>query len=154
MKFELIVLGKTNEEYLAAGIADFQKRLQRYCQVTIKTVKERRGRIADKARLREEGSQLLAQVAADSLIVALDRTGRQLSSLELAENIGRWRDSGKRVVTFIIGGPLGLSPEVLERAAMVISLSKMTFTHEMARLLLFEQLYRGFAILAGTKYHK
>lgn len=150
----MIVLGKTNEAYLAAGIADFQKRLQRYCPMTIKIVKEKRGRIAAKARIREEGSQLLAQAAPGSLIVALDRTGRQLSSLQLAEKIGTWRDSGKEIVTFIIGGPLGLSAEVLTGAALVISLSNMTFTHEMARLLLLEQLYRGFAILAGSKYHK
>ncbi len=154
MKFELIVLGKTNEAYLAAGIADFRKRLQRYCQVTIKIVKEKRGKIADKVRIIEEGRKLLAQIIDTSFVVALDRTGQQLDSAELAENIGIWRDSGKRVVTFIIGGPLGLSTEVLKRSELVISLSKFTFTHEMARLILFEQLYRGFSILAGSKYHK
>ncbi len=154
MKFELIVLGKTNEVYLATGIADFQNRLERYCPVAIKIVKEKRGKIADKVRITTEGSQLLAQADANSLIVVLDRTGRQLSSVELSENIGRWRDSGRQIISFIIGGPLGLSTEVLKRADLVISLSKMTFTHEMARLILFEQLYRGLAILAGSKYHK
>jgi len=154
MRFELIVIGKTNEAYLAAGIADFRKRLQRYCQVTIKIVKEKRGKIADKVRILEEGRKLLAQTIDTSFVVALDRTGRQLDSAALAEHIGIWRDSGKQVVTFIIGGPLGLSTEVLKRAELVISLSKLTFTHEMARLILFEQLYRGFSILSGSKYHK
>jgi 23S rRNA (pseudouridine1915-N3)-methyltransferase len=154
MKIELIVLGKTNEAYLATGIDDFKKRLQRYCEVTIKVVKEKRGKIADKVRIATEGRQLLEQIVPNSLIVALDRTGRQISSLELADNIDRWRDSGRNTISFVIGGPLGLSAEVLQRAEMIISLSKMTFTHEMARLILFEQLYRGFAILAGTKYHK
>ncbi len=154
MKFELVVIGKTNEAYLAAGIADFQKRLERYCPVVIKIVKEKRGKIAGKVRIAEEGGQLLAQASANSLIVALDRTGRLLSSEDLSENIGRWRDSGRQVISFIIGGPLGLSAEVLKRADLVISLSKMTFTHEMARLILLEQLYRGLAILAGSKYHK
>ena len=154
MKFDLIFLGKTNEAYLAAGIDDFHKRLQRYCRVNIKIVKEKRGKLADHARITEEGSLLLAQVEPNSFVVAVDRNGLQATSEELADYIRHWRDSGKQIVTFLIGGPLGLAAEVVQRADLILSLSKMTFTHEMARLILLEQLYRGFAILAGTKYHK
>ena len=154
MKLDVLVLGKTNEAYLAAGIDDFHKRLQRYCRVDIKIVKEKRGKLSDQVRIAEEGSRLLAQVAPNSFVVALDRSGYQVSSDKLAAYMGQWRDSGKQLVTFLIGGPLGLSSEVVQSADLVLSLSKMTFTHEMARLLLLEQLYRGFSILAGTKYHK
>ncbi len=154
MKFELIVLGKTKESYLATGIDDFKKRLQRFCPITIKVVKEKRGKIADPVRIDDEGRRLLEQVSSRSFVVAMDRTGQQLSSAELAQTIVRWQDAGRSVVSFIIGGSLGLSAEVLQRAGMIMSFSKMTFTHEMARLLLLEQLYRGHTILAGTKYHK
>jgi len=86
--------------------------------------------------------------------VVLDPGGRQLSSEEFAGMVENWEGQGRQVVSFIIGGPDGLSPAVIARADLLLSLSRMTFTHEMARLLLLEQLYRAYSIKAGTKYHK
>ncbi|VAW36773.1 23S rRNA (pseudouridine(1915)-N(3))-methyltransferase [hydrothermal vent metagenome] len=154
MKIELLVVGKTRQDYLAAGIEDYQQRLRPYCSLSIKVVKEKRGRLPDNARLREEGEKLLSLVPKGALLVVLDPGGRRLSSEELAFDVGRWRDMGKQLISFVVGGPLGLSDEVRRRAEVTISLSRMTFTHEMARLLFLEQLYRAFTILAGSKYHK
>lgn len=154
MNIDCIFLGGTSEGYLETGIADFQKRLERYGQIRIKIVKERKGRITDQARIDIEGRDLLEQVEPKSLVVALDRTGRQMGSEALAALLQQWRDQNRRTVSFIIGGALGLSRQVVTSADLVLSLSVMTFTHEMARLILMEQIYRAFTILAGTKYHK
>jgi len=154
MNIECIFLGQTNEGYLEKGVADFQRRLERYCQVRIKVVKERKGRLADQVRIDTEGRDLLEQVEPKSLLVALDRTGRQVGSEGFAALFQQWQDQNRRTASFVIGGSLGLSREVLSAADMVLSLSLMTFTHEMARLLLLEQVYRAFTILAGSKYHK
>lgn len=154
MNIECIFLGQTNEGYLEKGIADFQRRLERYCQVRIKVVKERKGRLADQVRIDTEGRDLLEQIEPKSLLVALDRTGRQVGSEGFAALFQQWQDQNRRTASFVIGGSLGLSREVLSAADLVLSLSQMTFTHEMARLLLLEQVYRAFTILAGSKYHK
>lgn len=154
MNIECIFLGPTAEGYLEQGIADFLKRLARYGEVRIKVVKERKGRMADQARIDSEGRDLLEVVEPKSLLVALDRTGRQVDSEGFAELFRQWRDQNRRTTSFIIGGALGLSREVVAAADLVLSLSRMTFTHEMARLILLEQVYRAFTILAGSKYHK
>ena len=154
MNIECIFLGQTSEGYLEKGIADFQKRLERYCQVRVKVVKERKGRMADQVRIDTEGRDLLEQIEPKSLIVALDRTGRQVGSEAFAALFQQWQDQNRRSASFIIGGALGLSQEVLAAADLVLSLSMMTFTHEMARMILLEQVYRAFTILAGSKYHK
>lgn len=154
MNIDCIFLGQTAEAYLEKGISDFQGRLGRYAQVRIKVVKERKGRLADQVRIDTEGRDLLEQVEAKSVLVALDRTGRQLASEGLAAMLQQWQEQNRRTVSFVIGGSLGLSREVVSAADLVLSLSLMTFTHEMARLILLEQLYRGFTILAGSKYHK
>lgn len=154
MNIDYIFLGQTSESYLHQGIVDFQKRLSRYSQIRIKIVRERKGKLADAVRIETEGRDLLEQVEPRSLLVALDRTGRQLDSEMLAGLFRQWQDQNRRTVSFVIGGSLGLSTEVLTTADCVLSLSTMTFTHEMARLILMEQVYRAFTILAGTKYHK
>lgn len=154
MNIECIFLGQTSEGYLEEGIADFQRRLERYCQVRVKVVKERKGRMADQVRIDTEGRDLLDQIEPKSFVVALDRTGRQLSSEALASLFQQWQGQNRRLASFVIGGALGLSQEVLAAADLVLSLSMMTFTHEMARMLLLEQVYRAHTILAGTKYHK
>ncbi len=154
MNIDCVFLGQTAEAYLEKGIADFQGRLGHFAQVRIKVVKEKKGRMADQARIATEGRDLLEQVEPKSLLVALDRSGRQLDSDGLAAMLQQWQEQNRRTVTFIIGGALGLSREVVSAADLVLSLSLMTFTHEMARLILLEQVYRAFTILAGSKYHK
>jgi 23S rRNA (pseudouridine1915-N3)-methyltransferase len=156
MRFELLFLGKTKEKYLEQGIVDFGKRLARYVDVDLRVLKGiTAGEGEPGAKLKEEeGRLLLSRITPGALIVALDPGGRMLSSEELAAQISRWENDGRRTIAFLIGGHLGLAPEILARADFVLSLSLMTFTHEMTRLLLLEQLYRARTILAGTGYHK
>lgn len=155
MRFEFLFLGKTRESYLAAGIEDYAKRLARYIATDIKILKARKINKGDSENfLIERDSDTLLQNALGSCLVCLDRTGRQMDSLELVSQVERWEMQGQKIITFIIGGPLGLSPAILNKADLVLSFSMMTFTHEMARLLLLEQLYRAFTIKAGEKYHK
>ncbi len=156
MRFELLFLGKTKEKYLAAGIEDFRKRLSRYAEVEIRIIKEKKwgsGESAEKIK-NEETSCLLNSCTQPTMIVALDPGGKQVSSEDFAQLHQKWEEQGRRKITFIIGGPLGLAPSIRQSADTILSLSTMTFTHEMARLLLIEQLYRASSIRAGSKYHK
>ena len=156
MKIIVPLLGKTKEQYLGAGIDDFAVRLRRFVQLELPVLKEKKsGAKEDAARLQhEEGQILLGSVPQSARVVALAPLGRQLSSEELADLLCRWEDQGVREIAFLIGGPTGLASELVEKADYVLSLSRMTFTHEMARMLVLEQLYRAFSIKAGTGYHK
>jgi 23S rRNA (pseudouridine1915-N3)-methyltransferase len=155
MIFELLLLGKTKDSYLNEGIAEFSQRLQHYTRLSVKQVQHRKkGQWSEEQERREDGRLLLACVPAGALKVALDSRGRQVSSEGLAELIGQWEQQGIKQVSLLIGGPLGHSPELLGQADLLLSLSLMTFTHDMTRLFLLEQLYRAFTIKAGEKYHK
>lgn len=156
MQLTVISPGKTKKDYLAAAIADFLKRLNASIRcITIYTREiPARAKTPDRLILEQEGRALLAKVEMPTLLVALDRQGRQYSSEEMAQLLGRWEEEGRRSITFLIGGHLGLSGQVLDRADMLLSFSRMTFTHEMTRLLLLEQLYRACTIRQGTGYHK
>lgn len=159
MKIILPFLGKTKEQYLAAGIDDYAGRLRRYAQLDLSVLKEKKNAAKeDAARQQHEEGQILLgslpQLGGATKVVALVPAGRQLSSEDLADLLSRWEDQGVREIAFLIGGPTGLAPELVQKADYVLSLSRMTFTHEMARLLVLEQLYRAFSIKAGTGYHK
>jgi len=152
MKHELIFLGKTKDNFIAQGIENYVMRLKHYSQIAIKTLKEKRA--GGQANKEEEGRQLLDAVPAGWLKVALDSRGRQYTSENFAELISGWEQRGVKGVCYLIGGPTGLSPEVVDGADVCLSLSKMTFTHDMVRMLLLEQLYRAYTIKGGEKYHK
>lgn len=155
MRLELLFLGKTKEKYLATGIDDYAKRLSRYLKVEIKTLKEGKAKKGVPENLLiEKESEKLMQNSQGSYLVCLDRTGKQMDSLELAKQMERWEMQGIKKISFVIGGHLGLSSAILCKADLVLSFSPMTFTHEMSRLLLLEQLYRACTIKAGEKYHK
>jgi len=162
VKIILPFLGKTKEQYLAAGIDDYAGRLRRFVQLEMVVLKEKKNAAKeDTVRQQNEEGQILLgsvqpsdRVAKAVRIVALDPAGQQLSSEELADMVSRWEDQGVREIAFLIGGPTGLALELVRKADYVLSLSRMTFTHEMARLLVLEQLYRAFSIKAGTGYHK
>jgi len=155
LRFEFLFLGKTKEAFLAAGIAEYAKRLARYIATDITILKEKKTiRGESETALVEKESEILLQSVQGHYIVCLDRTGKQMDSRALAAQIEGWEMQGRKKITFIIGGPLGLSPAILAKADLVLSLSAMTFTHEMTRLLLLEQLYRACTIKAGEKYHK
>ncbi|MCF8057042.1 MAG: 23S rRNA (pseudouridine(1915)-N(3))-methyltransferase RlmH [Desulfocapsa sp.] len=155
MKLDLLLLGKTKAAYIEQGIQDYSGRLKHYTDLTLSIlkVKKKKGWTEEQERV-EEGRVLLAAVPPAAVKVVLDSSGRQITSAELADRISRWEQEGRRQASFLIGGPTGHSREVLQQADILLSLSRMTFTHDMARLFLLEQLYRAYTIKAGEKYHK
>ena len=155
MQIELIFLGKTKENYLAAGIEDFRGRLKRFAKVNIKVLKDVKPAGKPDSKIKDqEGDVLLSHLHKGTFLIALDPGGKEVNSGGLAKHLGNWRDSGRDHITLVLGGSLGLGGAVLDRANLILSLSKLTFTHEMARLIIMEQLYRAFNILTGTGYHK
>jgi 23S rRNA (pseudouridine1915-N3)-methyltransferase len=155
MRYDFIVPGKIKEKYLKDGVDDFSKRLKRFCKIQWIIIKENKKNLHDPIRARElEAKKLLEKTSKMSYVVALAPEGKQVSSEKLASTVSGWEKNGITNIAFIIGGPLGLAPVVLEKASLTLSLSRMTFTHEMARLLLIEQLYRAYAIKHRTGYHK
>lgn len=157
---DLICVGKLNADYYAAGVADYQKRLGAFCNFRIVELPEEK--IQDKnasqstidKALEIEGKNILSHVKKGAAIVALCVEGKQLSSEELSEYIQQRALSGSGDMAFIIGSSHGLSPAVKQAAAFRLGMSKMTLPHQLARLVLTEQLYRAFSIAKGTKYHK
>jgi 23S rRNA (pseudouridine1915-N3)-methyltransferase len=155
MIHELPLLGKTKDPALGAGIDDYCRRLRHYTTLTLKTLKEpARNRAREEDLTLDEGRLLLKTLPAGAMAVVLDASGGQYSSEQFAGLISNWEQKGIKQVSYLIGGPCGHSAEVLRRADLLLSLSKMTFTHDMVRLLLLEQLYRAYTIKAGEKYHK
>ncbi|MCE5286059.1 MAG: 23S rRNA (pseudouridine(1915)-N(3))-methyltransferase RlmH [Pelosinus sp.] len=158
MKITIVAVGKIKEKYLTAGIAEFTKRLTPYCKLHIIEVDEERmpdnPSEADKLRvLTREGERMLKHVKDSSYLIVLDVVGKQASSEELSAKIDALALKGQSDIVFIIGGAFGLSPEVQKAANERLSFSKMTFTHQMIRLLLVEQVYRAFKISRGEPYH-
>ena len=158
MRITIVTAGKIKEKYLTAGINEFLKRLGPFATVKIVEINEERMKDnpseAEKQQvLQQEGQRLLRQVPEGSYLFVLDVYGRQLSSEELAERLGNLALQGRSNLTFLIGGAFGLSEEVRRAADFRLSFSPMTFTHQMIRLLLVEQIYRCFKINRGEKYH-
>lgn len=152
MKVTLLVVGKLKDRRLAALCRDFEKRLGRYARVRIVEVRD--GRASDPERVcHDEGDALLAQLPSRTELVALDSAGEMLSSRDLAGWIEARAVAGRSKLAFAIGGPFGLSTELVGRAGFCLSLSRLTFTHETARFLLLEQLYRAITIWRGVPYH-
>lgn len=155
MQLELLFLGKTKDSFLSRGIDEYFSRLKHYVQVSIKILKVKgAGNSNDSVLKEQEGKVLLGNISAGAFKVVLDPRGGQYTSEEVAQLLDRWEQQGVKKINFIIGGALGLSDAVLREADLVLSLSKMTFTHDMTRLFLLEQLYRAYTIKAGEKYHK
>ncbi|MDK9707828.1 MAG: 23S rRNA (pseudouridine(1915)-N(3))-methyltransferase RlmH [Desulforhopalus sp.] len=154
MKHELLLLGKTKDRFLADGIKEYAARLCHYTTFSITTLKEKT-KTRDQATVIDcEGRLLLQAVAPGALIVALDARGKQFSSEAFSEKIVSWEIQGMKQICYLIGGPDGHAPSVLQAADLLLSLSSMTFTHDMTRMILVEQLYRAYTIKAGEKYHK
>lgn len=158
MKINIIAAGKIKEKYLQMGIAEFMKRLPPYADVKITEIAEEKMKdnpsAAEKEKtLAAEGERLLKQVPQGSYLFVLDVYGKQISSEELSEKIDALALQGNSNLSFLIGGAFGLSEEVRKAADEKISFSRMTFTHQMVRLLLVEQIYRAFKISRGEPYH-
>jgi 23S rRNA (pseudouridine1915-N3)-methyltransferase len=155
MKIKIIAISKNKFEYISAGEADYLKRLKKYAQVEILNLKEEpiKSQPIDDI-LAKEGERILKNLDDDFYTIALHVMGNEKTSFEFAQKLEEIRDFKGGKICFIIGGPLGLDQKVLAKADLALSFSKMTFTHQLIRLLLLEQIYRGFEILAGTEYHK
>ena len=156
IKIRIIVVDRTRSPFLAEGEAFYLKRLQNYAQVEwieVKPVKMTKG-WPEEEILRLEGQVLIRKRRPKDYLVALDRTGCQYGSEEFAGRLEKVAVNATGGITFMIGGPLGLSSDAMAEADEILSLSKFTLTHEMSRVLLLEQIYRAFTILRGEKYHK
>jgi 23S rRNA (pseudouridine1915-N3)-methyltransferase len=155
VKLRLLCIGRVAEPWLKRGIEEYTTRIRRYLPLETTEMKEApAGSKPDPRRLREqEGERLLAKVPPAACVIALDERGTPFTSEGLAELLGRHMNQGTSELAWIIGGPYGLSDPVRKRSDLLLSLSPMTFTHLMARLLLLEQLYRGLTILRNEPYH-
>ncbi|MDD6697238.1 MAG: 23S rRNA (pseudouridine(1915)-N(3))-methyltransferase RlmH [Veillonellaceae bacterium] len=158
MKITIVCAGRLKEKYLTAGIAEYKKRLTPFTQFEIREIHEEKmpDALSDAEKqqvLGREGERLLKQVPDGSYLYVLDVYGEEKSSEELADELGRLMVQGRSSITFLIGGAFGLSEDVRRAADCRLSFSRMTFTHQMVRLLLVEQIYRAFKIQRGEKYH-
>lgn len=158
MRIEVITVGALRERYLREGAAEYVRRLRRYVPLAVVEVADARlspgagDAEVEAARVRE-GEEILRRLGRDTYVVALDEKGELVSSVELAGWLDGLARTGVGRMAFVVGGARGLAPAVLERADFRLSLSRLTFTHEMACLLLLEQLYRAFKINRGEPYH-
>lgn len=159
MEITIAAVGKIKEKYIQSGIKDYIDRLERFCSVDMIEIKPEKikknltGAQIEEIK-REEGERILQRLPEDNYLIALSVKGKPMTSEGLAKSIKNIRAKGKRKVTFIVGGPLGLSDEVMKKADYTLSLSHMTFTHQMIRLILLEQIYRAYKIINQEPYHK
>jgi len=153
MHFRLIWVGRTRNEHLRALVEDYMKRLGRFVRCEVTEIREAAGGEAHIC-LEDEGKRIMASLASDALAVLLDMEGRQWSSPELATEVERWQGRAVKEVAFVVGGHYGVAPRVRTRADIRWSLSRLTLTHEMARVVLVEQLYRAYTIMRGLPYQK
>lgn len=159
MRINIVCVGKIKEKYLKLGIDEFKKRLSKYCKLEIIELDDEKApeNLSDKEMImikEKEGKKILSKIKDTSYVIALAIDGKNLSSEELADTINKLGIRGVSNITFVIGGSLGLSDEVLSRADYKLSFSKMTFPHQLMRLILLEQIYRSYRINNGEPYHK
>lgn len=159
MEIRIITVGKIKEKYLNDGIAEYAKRLSRYCKLSFIQVSDEK--TPDKAsdalnrQIKEtEGNRLLNHIRDIDYVIALAIEGKMLDSVELSDLIARLGVQGKSSIAFVIGGSLGLSDAVLKRADYKLSFSRMTFPHQLMQMILLEQIYRGYRIMNHEPYHK
>lgn len=159
MKITLITVGKIKEKFYEAAIAEYSKRLSRYCKLEIIQVADEK--TPDKAsealeqQIKEkEGERILSHIKDGSYVIALAINGEMLDSEQLAARMEKLGVGGQSQIVFLIGGSLGLSDQVLARADYKLSFSKMTFPHQLMRVILLEQIYRSYRIISGEPYHK
>lgn len=154
MKTELILVGKTNDKHFQAGIDDYTSRIGHYMPFSITVIPELKNTkaLTEQQQKEREGSLILQKVSQADNLVLLDEHGKEYRSVEFASWLERHQQQGRKLV-FVIGGPYGFSDEVYRRADEMVSLSKMTFSHQMVRLVFTEQIYRACTIIKGEPYH-
>jgi len=159
VNISIITVGKLKEKYLKLGIEEYTKRLSAYAKVDIVELADEKApeNLSETDMLivkQKEGERILAKISPDTHVIALAIEGSMKTSEQLAENLDRLATYGKSKIAFVIGGSLGLSEEVMKRANETLSFSKMTFPHQLMRLILVEQIYRAFRINRNEPYHK
>ncbi|MFM7759092.1 MAG: 23S rRNA (pseudouridine(1915)-N(3))-methyltransferase RlmH [Crocinitomicaceae bacterium] len=155
LKVKLFLIGKTSYEFLKDGEQEYSKRLMHYCnfeRVDFADIKNGKSLSLEELKKRES-QQFLKKIESSDFVVLLDEHGNNLSSVELANWISSRLELANKTIIFVIGGAFGFDKELYERAQMKLSLSKMTFSHQMVRMIFLEQLYRGFTIMNNEKYH-
>lgn len=159
MNIYIIAVGKIKDKYIQEGIKEFSKRLSRYCNLKIIEVEDEKApeNLSDRdmeAVKKKEGEKILSKIPQNSSIISLEIQGKQISSEELSEKMEELMVNGMNDITFIVGGSLGLSDEVRSKSNFKLSFSKMTFPHQLMRLILLEQIYRAWKIMKNEPYHK
>ncbi|GIO28268.1 23S rRNA (pseudouridine(1915)-N(3))-methyltransferase RlmH [Ornithinibacillus bavariensis] len=159
MKITIVSVGKLKEKYLKQGIDEYMKRLSAYAKVEIVEVADEKApeNMSDAEMIaikRKEGERILSHIGQDTYVITLEIGGKMLSSEQLADKMDELATYGKSKLAFVIGGSLGMSEEVQKRSDFALSFSKLTFPHQLMRLILLEQVYRGFRIVRGEPYHK
>ena len=159
MKITLLTVGKIKEKYLKDAIAEYSKRLSKYCKLEIIEVADEKtpdnaSEIVENVIRDKEGERLLKYVKDDAFVITLEIKGKMMTSEELAEKIDTLGIRGVSHIMFIIGGSIGLGEDVIKRSDFALSFSKMTFPHQLMRVILLEQIYRSYRIISGEPYHK
>lgn len=159
MKITLLTVGKIKEKYLKDAIAEYSKRLSKYCKLEIIEVADEKtpdnaSEVVENVIRDKEGERLLKYVKDDTFVITLEIKGKMMTSEELAERIDTLGIRGVSHIMFIIGGSIGLGEDVIKRSDFALSFSKMTFPHQLMRVILLEQIYRSYRIISGEPYHK
>ena len=159
MRITLVAVGKIKEKYLTMGIEEYAKRLSRYCKLDIIELPDEKtpdnASPAEELQIKKrEGERILKNIKDGAYVIALAIEGKQISSTDLADKIQSLGVNGESHLVFVIGGSLGLDDAVIKRADYLLSFSKMTFPHQLMRMVLLEQVYRGYRIINGEPYHK
>ena len=159
MKITIITVGKLKEKYLKDAIAEYSKRLSKYCKLEIVEVADEKtpenaSEVVEDAIRSKEAERILKYVKEDAFVITLEIAGKQLTSEEFADKIEQLGVRGTSHIIFIIGGSIGLGKEVLAKSDFALSFSKMTFPHQLMRVILLEQVYRSYRIIRGEPYHK
>lgn len=159
MRITVLTVGKLKEKFFAEAVVEYSKRLSKYCKLEILEVSDEKtpdkASAAEEMQIKErEGARLLKQIPETAYVLALAIDGTQMDSVAFSKKIEHLGLMGKSHLVFLIGGSLGLSDSVLQRADEKISFSKMTFPHQLMRVILLEQIYRGYRIIRGEPYHK
>lgn len=155
MKLVLLVTGKTDEKWLREGVEEYSRRIARYIRfeiVTLPDVKNPGNRQQEMVK-EKEGERILSFLGSDDMVVLLDERGKAYSTLEMAGFLRESMQTSRKRIVFLVGGPWGFSEAVKKRADHIMSLSRLTFSHQMVRLLFTEQLYRALSVIAGGPYH-
>lgn len=159
MKIRIITVGRLKEKYLVEAVKEYEKRLSRFCKLELIEVKDEKipenySQAESNQAVKKEGLRILGHLPKDGYVATLEINGKIMTSPDFAQKIAQLGLSGTSTITFIIGGSLGLHPDVIEKSNWHLSFSKMTFPHQLFKVMLLEQIYRGFKINHNETYHK